>query len=122
MKKILIADDDSQVRRFLRAAVEDEPGYVILEAASGQEAVQLALRECPALAFIDVHMPDMDGFQVCSTIKADPSARTTRVVLCTGSGDAPTAAQGLAAGADALLSKPCTMQQVQAQLRELAPG
>ena len=118
--KILIADDNAAVRRFMRAAVEDAPGYVILEAANGREAVQLALQEHPDLAFIDVDMPEMDGFQVCAAIKADPAARTTRVVLCTGSGD--TANEGMAAGADAFLPKPCTIQQVQAKLLELSTG
>jgi CheY-like chemotaxis protein len=120
MRKILIADDNAAVRRFMRAAVEDEPGYVILEAANGREAVRLALQEHPDLAFIDVDMPEMDGFQVCAAIKADQAARTTRVVLCTGSGD--TANEGMAAGADAFLPKPCTIQQVQAKLLELSTG
>jgi CheY-like chemotaxis protein len=118
MTTVLIADDDSQLRRFVRAAVEEEGDHTVLEAATGAEALRLALLERPDLAFIDVQMPDLDGFQVCGAIKADPVARSTRVVLFTGVADTDGLSQALAAGANAFVRKPLTAEQVRQQLRQ----
>lgn len=66
--KILVADDSKTVRTQLRRAL-CEAGYTVLEATDGLEAVQLASRELPDLAILDVVMPELDGFEVCQRLK-----------------------------------------------------
>src|SRR5919202_364955 len=67
--KILVADDESAVRLLVRAILaEDRPGWEVVEATDGVQALQLALLERPALAFVDLHMPSLDGIAVCRAI------------------------------------------------------
>ena len=106
MTKILVADDDPYARELIRAVAGDEAGNEIFEAANGVEALQLALLERPEVAFLDVRMPDLNGFEVCRAIKADPITRTIHVLLFTGLDDAQVMAQALAAGADGFFRKP----------------
>src|SRR5438552_2709343 len=110
MTKILVADDDPYARELIRAVAGDEAGNEILEAANGVDALRLALLERPEVAFLDVCMPDLNGFEVCRAIKADPITRTIHVLLFTGLDDAQVMAQALAAGADGFFRKPLTPQ------------
>jgi DNA-binding response OmpR family regulator len=66
--KILVADDSRTVRTQLRRALT-AAGYTVLEASDGVEAVELASRELPDLAILDIVMPQADGFAVCQRLK-----------------------------------------------------
>jgi two-component system cell cycle response regulator len=119
MTKILVADDDPYARELIRAVAGDEAGNEILEAANGIDALRLALLERPEVAFIDVRMPDLNGFEVCRAIKADPITRTIHVLLFTGLDDTQVMAQALSAGADGFFRKPLTPQALRKHLQEL---
>jgi two-component system, sensor histidine kinase and response regulator len=119
MTKILVADDDPYARELIRVVAGDEAGNEILEAANGVDALRLALLERPEVAFIDVRMPDLNGFEVCRAIKADPITRTIHVLLFAGLDDTQVMAQALAAGADGFFRKPLTPQALRRHLQAL---
>jgi two-component system, OmpR family, alkaline phosphatase synthesis response regulator PhoP len=65
---ILVVDDESQIRRVLRATLSSN-GYDVVEAKDGQEAIDMVIRERPDLILLDVNMPGMSGLEACSKIR-----------------------------------------------------
>lgn len=102
--EILIVDDDADVRTFVRAVLESD-GHQVIEAASGQEAIQRLRIRRPSLVLLDVMMPAMDGFAVVHAIKREPGAFVP-VILLTALDDPASRAKGINAGADEVLAKP----------------
>jgi two-component system cell cycle response regulator len=102
--EILIVDDDPDVRVFVRAVLESD-GHQVIEAGSGQEAIQRLRIRRPSLVLLDVLMPAMDGFAVVHAIKREPGAFVP-VILLTGLDDPASRAKGINAGADEILAKP----------------
>lgn len=102
--EVLIVDDDPDVRTFVRAVLESD-GHQVIEAASGQEAIQRLRIRRPALVLLDVMMPAMDGFAVVHAIKREPGPFVP-VILLTALDDPASRAKGINAGADEVLAKP----------------
>lgn len=108
-KKILIADDEGPLRLLVRATLEDESGegrYEIIEAADGNEALEIALRERPELILLDIQMPGLSGLEVCKMLKGDPATSDLMIVMLTAKGQQSDREKGFAAGADEYFSKP----------------
>jgi CheY-like chemotaxis protein len=83
MKKLMIVDDDEQLRTVLRAILEQE-GYEVSVAESGQKCLDmLKSGEKPDLILLDVMMPEMDGWETCRIIKEDKKLRALRVAMLT---------------------------------------
>jgi DNA-binding response OmpR family regulator len=105
-KGTLLVVDDFDDGRFLLATVLGTAGYGIIEAASGAEALS-RIEQRPDLVVLDVHLPDMDGFEVCRRIKADPRTATTPIVQVSAVfSQTEHRVRGLSGGADAYLPKP----------------
>ena len=86
MKRVLIVEDQADIRKLIRMTLEFEP-YEIHEAADGTEGLRLADEVAPDLILLDVMMPgELDGLQVCARVRANPALRDTRVVLLTARG------------------------------------
>lgn len=115
-RPVLIADDEPSIRETAAYILECE-GYRVLRAANGEEALAVARREMPAAILLDISMPRKDGLEVCREIKADPALSGIHVILLTARGQKKDEAEGLAAGADAYLTKPFDDEEV---LRRLA--
>ena len=115
-RPVLIADDEPSIRETAAYILECE-GYRVLRAANGEEALALVRRENPAAILLDISMPRKDGLAVCREIKADPSLSGVHVILLTARGQKKDEVEGLAAGADAYLTKPFDDEEV---LRRLA--
>ncbi len=81
--KVLIVDDHTEDRNLLRRMIEAQEGYEILEAAGGQEAIALVRTERPHIIILDLMMPDLDGFAVLESIKADKTTRSIPVIVVT---------------------------------------
>jgi PAS domain S-box-containing protein len=81
--KVLIVDDHSGDRNLVRRMIEAQEGYEILEAAGGQEAIALVHTERPHIIILDLMMPDLDGFAVLESIKADKTTRSIPVIVVT---------------------------------------
>ena len=72
--KVLVADDSMVVRRLVCARLAAD-GHEVFEAADGQAAVDVALRERPDVIVLDRQMPKMDGFEVCTRLRQDKTLR-----------------------------------------------
>ena len=81
-KKVLIADDEADLRAFIEAALEDD-GYAFLTAANGEDALALARAEHPDLVILDVQMPRKTGFAVFDELRRDEATRAIPVIMLT---------------------------------------
>ena len=83
VKRIAIVEDNPDARRLLRRVLQARGEYQIFEASGGQEGIDLVRRERPDLVLLDLMMPEVDGFQVLETIKADEELADTRIIVIT---------------------------------------
>lgn len=106
MKKILIVEDQADIRKLLHMTMEFED-YEIHEAADGDTALALAQKLLPDIVLLDVMMPGtLNGLEVCRRIKASTAMRHAKVVMLTARGQSGDRDAGFAAGADDYLIKP----------------
>jgi CheY-like chemotaxis protein len=105
MSTILLADDDVEMRRMLRRQLE-RLGADILEAADGQTALDLARTEHPTVAVLDLAMPALDGYEVCTRLKAEESTRDIPVFILTGHSANEVQGHAFCTGADGFFAKP----------------
>jgi two-component system, OmpR family, KDP operon response regulator KdpE len=110
---VLVIDDESQIRRVVRNAVEPEMGTV-LEAATGREGIDIAAAERPQLIVLDLGLPDMDGAAVCREIRAWSSVP---IIVLSARHSTQEKAALLDAGADDFITKPFSTLELQARLR-----
>lgn len=104
MPKILVVDDDYSSRRVVYFVLD--PGFTILEAHDGWEALRLVEEERPDIVLLDVHLPLVSGPDVCARVKADPQSVETKIVMVTASDDPRDRETSQMAGADAYIVKP----------------
>ncbi len=113
LDRILIVEDSSAMRAFVRAAVESRGlAKHVIEAASGFDALRLLPRERFDLAFVDINMPDIHGLEVIKLIRASGVHRSAMVIVISSEGTARDRERGLALGADTWLTKPFTAEQL----------
>ena len=116
MPKVLIVDDDENSRAVLIDALGDE-GYVMVEAANGEDALQTVAKDPPDLVLLDIMMPGIDGVEVCHTLKKDDNTRHIPIVMVTALGDEQDMLRGLKVGATDYLGKPFSGTVVRARVR-----
>jgi two-component system phosphate regulon response regulator PhoB len=104
-KKILIADDNRQIRMLVCAALYSG-GYELLEAEDGEAAIEAAVEKQPDLVLLDVTMPKLDGFEVLHFLRKRPETEDMRIVMLTTSGEKHDLERGRAEGADDYITKP----------------
>ncbi|OGR75616.1 MAG: hypothetical protein A2X32_03080 [Elusimicrobia bacterium GWC2_64_44] len=109
--KILIADDDAEMLETLSSMLEAE-GYQVIKAENGQEAVELARKELPALIMLDIHMPVMDGLKACKAIKDDKVTHGSQVVMLTVEGSINEIQQAISYGAKTYITKPSSKAEI----------
>jgi two-component system alkaline phosphatase synthesis response regulator PhoP len=107
-RKILIADDEAGIRLTVSRMLDRD--YVVLEAANGEEAVEIAREQKPDLILMDLIMPKMDGYATCSQIKADEATRGIPVVILTAVGHELNKKFATEMGAAAYITKPFNLQ------------
>lgn len=118
MKKILIVDDQADIRRLVELAAESA-GRLILTTDNGTDAVQIARREVPDLIFMDIMMPgEVDGFQATRLLKADVSTCRCPIVAMTAKMSREEREQTLDAGADTFLGKPFLLAELREKISE----
>ncbi|TCO74924.1 two-component system response regulator [Chromatocurvus halotolerans] len=103
--KVLVSDDDMNVRLLTRQCLEAE-GMIVVEAADGHQALELFIRERPDLVFLDVEMPGMTGLEVCRRIRGMPQGANLPIMIVTGSDDRKSIDEGFEAGATQYKTKP----------------
>ena len=106
MKKILIVDDQIEVRELVEITLRSGD-YKILQAKNAQEAVEIAEAEKPDLVIMDIMMPgDMDGLQATRILKESPQTKDTKIIMLTAKGQKTDFDEGIRAGADGYFVKP----------------
>ncbi len=106
--KLLIVDDEPHIRMLLEQTLEEleDEDVELLIAANGQEALDHIRSQRPQLVFLDVMMPEMNGFEVCRHVKQQADLADTYIILLTAKGQELDKEKGLASGADEYLTKP----------------
>jgi DNA-binding response OmpR family regulator len=112
---ILTVEDDERIRLSVRMALEDE-GWVVSEAASGEEAVAVFEQTPADVVLLDLMLPGMDGFEVCRTLRRQSDVP---IVMVTARTDTHDVVAGLEAGADDYLTKPFQPKELSARIRAL---
>lgn len=107
MKKILIVDDQAEVRELVQVTLEIGD-YKIFTAENGQEALEIAQAEHPDIILLDIMMPgsDVDGLEACRRLKSDPATSDITIVMLSAKGQESDIDAGNNAGADDYFTKP----------------
>ncbi len=103
---MLVVDDDQFIRRLVTTTLEDMSGIELHEAADGVQALEMARATHPAIVFLDVDMPQMDGIDACRRLRADPATGAATIVMLTAADSEHVRRNAEDAGADLFLTKP----------------
>jgi CheY-like chemotaxis protein len=106
MPSVLIVDDDPSIRKLVATTLEDVAGFELVEAADGDEALELAREDAPAIVLLDIDMPGIDGFEACRRLRAQPQTANATVVMLTAAADEEAERAAEEAGADLFITKP----------------
>ena len=103
---VLVVDDDPFIRKLIATTLEDVSRFDIYEASDGLEAVEVARRELPALVFLDVDMPHLNGIETCRRLRTDAATCGATIVMLTAAHGESVERDAEEAGADLFLTKP----------------
>src|SRR5690554_1973954 len=112
---VLLVDDNAQNLKVLYETLKDR-GYRLLIANDGEKALSLAQRHHPEVILLDIMMPDLDGYQVCERLKADPATADSAVVFLSALDDVDAKLRGFSLGGADYISKPFQAQEVIARV------
>ena len=113
-KKILIVDDEPHIRMLLEQTLEDleDEGVEILLVDNGEDALEAIKADKPALVFLDVMMPKMNGFDVCNAVKNELKIEDVYIIMLTAKGQEFDKQKGKEVGADLYMTKPFDPDEV----------
>src|SRR5262245_33883366 len=115
---ILVADDEPNIVLSLEFILK-QAGYRVRVASDGEAALGAIGAEPPDVLVLDAMMPKRDGFDVCGTVRANPSWGGVRILMLTAKGSDAERNKGLALGADDYLTKPFSNREVVERVRRL---
>jgi CheY-like chemotaxis protein len=115
---ILVADDSMTIVAMVSSRLT-RAGYNVVTTTRGDDALRLVQESRPRLVLLDVEMPGLDGIEVLTRIRADEALAGTLIVLLSGRSEPGEIESGMAAGADAYLTKPFSPQDLQATVEQL---
>jgi len=115
---ILAADDDDDILALVVFRLE-RSGYTVLQARDGEEALELAMRELPDLAVLDVMMPKLDGFELTRRLRAERATSRIPIILLTAKAQDRDVERGFDLGADDYLRKPFSPQELRARVHAI---
>jgi DNA-binding response OmpR family regulator len=117
-EKILIVDDDEDILLIVQTILASA-GYSAFTAHDGREGVDMALELRPALILLDVMMPELSGWEVCTTLKNSPETRQIPIVMLTVKSEIRDLITGMQVGADDYITKPFTRRKLLSTVRRL---
>lgn len=117
-QKIVIIDDDDQIRGTLKALLEEEK-FAVLDYPGGKQALHDLARESPDLILLDWMMPDATGLEICRKIRSDSRTAHIPIIMITGRNSSADEILGLELGADDYVTKPFDFQIVLLRIRKL---
>ncbi|MEJ2363081.1 MAG: response regulator [Deltaproteobacteria bacterium] len=113
-EKILVADDEPEIRNLLDHFLRGQ-GYEVVLAADGNQALKLATEESPQLIVLDIKMPGLDGLEVCKRLKEKEHTKLIPVIVITGFDD--NKIEALNVGADDFVNKPFDMAEISIRVK-----
>jgi diguanylate cyclase (GGDEF)-like protein len=113
---VLIVDDSPYLHKLVRAHLEAEP-IEIHSAGDGEQAISAAVNLKPSLILLDVDMPEMNGFEVCRRLKANPATANIPIIFLTADVASENKVKGLNLGADDYITKPFKPEELRARVR-----
>jgi diguanylate cyclase len=116
--RILIVDDERQNRELLEVMLRSED-FVLLTAASGEEALAIVAQQPPDLILLDIMLPRLDGYQVAAKIKGNLATKNIPVIMITALDDHNARMRGLSAGAEHFLTRPVDHAELRLRVRNL---
>ena len=116
---VILVVDDTEASRYAKCRMLRQAGFEVKEAGLGEEALQVIAAERPALVCLDVHLPGIDGMEVCRRIKADPALRTMVLQMSASFVRQEDKVRGLEGGADGYLISPFESEEFLATVRSL---
>jgi CheY-like chemotaxis protein len=119
--RVLLVDDEPDQIELYRFGLETA-GFVVLEANDGTSAIALARSTTLDVIVLDLRMPDLDGWQVCATLKADPRTARIPIVILTAAASSTLASEVERAGCVAHLVKPCYPSELARTLHAVVAG
>jgi two-component system cell cycle response regulator DivK len=118
MPKILLIEDNEMNRDMLSRRLVKR-GYEVVVAVDGQEGVQKARAEAPALVLMDMSLPVLDGWEATQALRADPATRSIPVIALTAHAMAGDREKALAAGCDDFDTKPIELERLLGKIEAL---
>lgn len=118
-KPILTVDDSPSLRMLLRASLVNA-GYAVVEAEDGRAALDWLAENDPALVITDITMPNLDGYELITALRAQPRLREIPVLVLTTECEPDKKARARAAGATGWIVKPFDPDKLTAALRRVA--
>jgi DNA-binding response OmpR family regulator len=118
---VLVADDDDDILLLVTTRLKRD-GFEVLQASSGDRALEIARERRPDIAVLDIGMPGLDGLQVLEQIRADEELREMLVLLLTAKAQESDVRRGYDTGADAYVKKPFSPAELSKKVRELLDG
>lgn len=116
MTKILLVEDEVSIRKFIKINLERE-GFEVFEAGSGEEGLEIAEREKPAIVLLDIMLPGMDGFEVCDKLRK--SYPHLGIIMLTAKAEDYDKIMGLQSGTDDYLTKPFNPTELTLRIKSL---
>ena len=106
--KILLVDDESNIVFLMERSIElmSDSDIEILKAGNGKDALDLIIKEKPDMVFLDVMMPEMDGFEVCRKVRQEYNNKETYIIILTAKGEERDKVNAIQAGANEFMTKP----------------
>jgi DNA-binding response OmpR family regulator len=117
-KRVLIVDDEVNIVISLEFLLE-QAGYHVRVAHNGEEGLEKITTFEPDLVLLDVMMPRMNGFEVCSRVRENPAWQHIKIIMLTAKGREVEITKGLALGANAYVTKPFSTKELLAQVRQI---
>lgn len=117
--ELILVVDDSEANRYAKCRMLRQAGFQVKEAATGGEALQIVAAERPDLVCLDVRLPDINGFEICRRIKADPMLHTMVLQMSASFVGQEDKVRGLEGGADGYLVSPVEPEEFLATVRSL---
>ncbi|MFZ5975496.1 MAG: response regulator transcription factor [Bacillota bacterium] len=115
---ILVVDDEDNIRELIAYNLKAE-GFVVEEAASGEQALEYCKARKPALVLLDIMLPGMDGLEVCKRLKRDAATSTIPIIMITAKSEEVDKVLGLELGADDYITKPFGVREMLARIKAL---
>lgn len=117
-KRILVVDDNASIREPLSFLLEEE-GYEVDTAENGAQALEKIRSWLPNLVFLDVMMPEKNGYEVCQEVKSDHATKHIYIIMLTAKGQQADRDKSLALGADEYMPKPYSPMAVVERVKKI---